>query len=267
MFIVHDYAGVKSFINDCRYRIGCEWWKTGLRNTNDLFATALHSQKRHRLTASYGFYRLAASSSNSVEFIRLQQVCENQACCKSIFADLLRAAETTCIKLVDKKSWQSTRIKPVDNLQGADLLKLARFWLRNCNDGIMHIETYYVDHKGKHKIQPIICFSMHYNQKCSTCSEEWLWSASLNYVWPINNKNASFFNKTIVQLRTSFQGGATWPLQYATLRKIYFLIIPTLWKKKVFILDQYLIHSWINLVKDLPNLVALYTKLHIVQHV
>ena len=78
--------------------------KTGLRNTNNLFTTALHSQKRHRLTASCGFYRLAASNSNSVEFIRLQQVCENQACCKSIFADLLRAAETTCIKLVDKKS-------------------------------------------------------------------------------------------------------------------------------------------------------------------
>ena len=34
-----------------------------------------------------------------------------------VFADLLQVVETTCIKLVDKKSWQSTCIKPLDNLQ------------------------------------------------------------------------------------------------------------------------------------------------------
>ena len=34
-----------------------------------------------------------------------------------VFADLLQVVETTCIKLVDKKSWQSTCIKPVDNMQ------------------------------------------------------------------------------------------------------------------------------------------------------
>ena len=33
------------------------------------------------------------------------------------FADLLSVVKTTCIKLVDRKSWETTCIKPVDNLQ------------------------------------------------------------------------------------------------------------------------------------------------------
>ena len=53
----------------------------------------------------------------SVEVCWIHQVCENQTCCNLIFADLLQVVETTCIKLVDKKSWQSTCSKPVDNLQ------------------------------------------------------------------------------------------------------------------------------------------------------
>ena len=47
---------------------------------------------------------LSTSSSKSVDFIKLQQVCENQTCCDLIFVDLLQVAETTCIKLADKKS-------------------------------------------------------------------------------------------------------------------------------------------------------------------
>ena len=81
----------------------------------------IHSQKRHRLAASCGFYRLAASLSTScsklVNFIKLQQVCENQTCCNLIFADLLQVVETTCIKLANIKSQLSNCIKPVDNLQ------------------------------------------------------------------------------------------------------------------------------------------------------
>ena len=71
----------------------------GLRNTNNLFATALHSQKRDRLIASYGFYRLAASSSNSVEFIKLQQ--------------------TTCSRLVIIKSEKAMRTHPDIDLMTA----------------------------------------------------------------------------------------------------------------------------------------------------
>ena len=58
-------------------------------------------------------------SSKSVDSIKMQQVCENQTCCNLIFADFLQVAETTCIKLVDRKSQLSTCIKPrlVDNLQ------------------------------------------------------------------------------------------------------------------------------------------------------
>ena len=58
-------------------------------------------------------YKLSTSFSKSVDFIKLQQVCEYQTCCNLIFA----VVETTCIKLVDKKSWQSTCMLPVDNLQ------------------------------------------------------------------------------------------------------------------------------------------------------
>ena len=79
----------------------------------------LHSQKRHRLAASCGLYRLAASchqvaatllTSSSCskpvdhDFIKLQQVCEDQTCCNLIFADLLQVVTTTCSKLVDIKS-------------------------------------------------------------------------------------------------------------------------------------------------------------------
>ena len=61
--------------------------------------------------------KLSTNCSKSVDFIKLQQVCENQTYCNLIFADSLQVVETTCIKLVDKKSWQSTCSKPVDNLQ------------------------------------------------------------------------------------------------------------------------------------------------------
>ena len=49
-------------------------------------------------------YKLSTSCGKSVDFIKLQQVCENQTCCSLIFADLLQVVETICIKLVDKKS-------------------------------------------------------------------------------------------------------------------------------------------------------------------
>ena len=55
-------------------------------------------------------------------------------------------------------------------------------------------------------------------QKCSTCSEEWFWLARLNYIWPINNKDTSFFGNKIVQLGMSFREGPTWPLKL-TFRK------------------------------------------------
>ena len=77
----------------------------------------LYNQKRDRLAASCGFHRLTASCSKSVDFIKLQQICENQICCSLMFADFLEVVETTCIKLVDKKSRQSTCSKLVDNLQ------------------------------------------------------------------------------------------------------------------------------------------------------
>ena len=63
--------------------------------------------------------KLSTSCSKSVEFIKLQQVCENQTCCNLMFADLLQVVGTTYIKLVNKRSQLSTCIKPVDNLQQA----------------------------------------------------------------------------------------------------------------------------------------------------
>ena len=47
------------------------------------------------------------------------QMCSKsvKTCCNLIFADLLQAVETTCIKLEDKKIWQSTCSKLVRKLQ------------------------------------------------------------------------------------------------------------------------------------------------------
>ena len=50
--------------------------------------------------------KLSTSCSKSVDFIKLQQVCENQPCCNLIFADLLQVVVTICSKLVDNKSWE-----------------------------------------------------------------------------------------------------------------------------------------------------------------
>ena len=38
---------------------------------------------------------------NYAEFIKLQQVCENQTCCNLLFADLLQLVETICNKPVE----------------------------------------------------------------------------------------------------------------------------------------------------------------------
>ena len=62
-------------------------------------------------------WKLSTSCSKSVDFNKFHQVYENQTCCNLIFADLPQVVKTTCIKFVDKQSWQSTCIKPVDNLQ------------------------------------------------------------------------------------------------------------------------------------------------------
>ena len=54
--------------------------------------------------------RNAADLMQAEEFANLMQIChqvessENQTCYNLIFADLLQVVETTCIKLVDKKS-------------------------------------------------------------------------------------------------------------------------------------------------------------------
>ena len=63
--------------------------------------------------------KLSTSCSKSVDFIKLQQVCENQPCCNLIFADLLQVVVTTCIKLVDNsfdKSDRTTCSKPVERI-------------------------------------------------------------------------------------------------------------------------------------------------------
>ena len=96
----------------------------------------LHNQTRHRLAASCGFYRLAASCQQVAASLLTSSSWASLICCNLIFADLLQVVETTCIKLVDKKSWQSTCIKPVDNLQqacyhqaGASDANASWYWL------------------------------------------------------------------------------------------------------------------------------------------
>ena len=60
---------------------------------------AYNSQSGLRLDASF-----SSNCSKSVDFIKSRQVCENQTRCNLMFSDLLQVVETTCIKLVDKKS-------------------------------------------------------------------------------------------------------------------------------------------------------------------
>ena len=85
------------------------WFPTFIFIRDSGSASGMH-KKRHRLAASCGFYQLAASCSKSVKVRLIADLLQ-------IIADLLQVVETTCIKLVDKKSWQSTCIKPVDSLQ------------------------------------------------------------------------------------------------------------------------------------------------------
>ena len=104
--------------------LGSAWWW-------------LHSQKRNRLAASWGFNRLAASwgfnrLAASWGFNRLAASCQQVASSlltswsfsKSVKVRLVATGIwylQTCCKslkqLVDKISWQSTCSNPVDNLQ------------------------------------------------------------------------------------------------------------------------------------------------------
>ena len=62
----------------------------------------LPTQKRNRLAARCGFYRLAASCQQVVASLLNSSSCSKSV--RIIFADLLQVVETTCIKLLDKKS-------------------------------------------------------------------------------------------------------------------------------------------------------------------
>ena len=53
--------------------------------------------------------KLSSSCSKPVDFIKLQQVCEDQTCCNLIFADLLQVVTTTCSKLAGIKLQQVCR--------------------------------------------------------------------------------------------------------------------------------------------------------------
>ncbi len=120
--------------------------RLGIRSSLQSSTFHLHSQKRHRLDASCGFYRPDASCIKPVHFIKFHQVCEHQTCCNLIFANLLKVDETTCIKpvcnlqLVGGLLTTCNRlviIKPRTSdanasdigLVMADLLQPARFWL------------------------------------------------------------------------------------------------------------------------------------------
>ena len=78
--------------------------KTRLEEHQQLVCYSITQPETSQTYCKLWILPLAASCSKSFEFIKLQQVCENQTCCKFIFADLLQVVETVCINLVDKKS-------------------------------------------------------------------------------------------------------------------------------------------------------------------
>ncbi len=61
-------------------------------------AVMVHSQKRHRLNASCGFYRPDAICQQVVSSLLTSpsciKSCEHQTCCNLIFVDLLQVDET-----------------------------------------------------------------------------------------------------------------------------------------------------------------------------
>ena len=78
-----------------------------LKDVNKLLLWLTQSKTPHtccKLWILTACCKLSTSCTNSVDFIKLQQVCENQTCYNLIFVDLLQVVETTCIKLEDKKS-------------------------------------------------------------------------------------------------------------------------------------------------------------------
>ena len=76
-------------------------------------ATALRASELSHIALR----RIQAKKRNPQTYHQVGSLCEKQTWGNLIIVDHLRVVETTCIKLVDKKSWQSTCIKPVDNLQ------------------------------------------------------------------------------------------------------------------------------------------------------
>ena len=88
-----------SFLLVLQFSLCSRFNSTAIGRTNSgVVISILHSQKRHRLDASCGFYRPDTSCTKPVDFIKLHQICEHQTSCNLIFADLLQVDETTCIK-------------------------------------------------------------------------------------------------------------------------------------------------------------------------
>ena len=111
----------------------------------------LHSQKRHRLAASCGLYRLAASChqvaaslltlsscSKSVRIRLAATYWQLQTCCKLLqqlaaslrISSLDKSVVATCNKSVERiNADASCKNQTCCNLIFADLLQVARFWL------------------------------------------------------------------------------------------------------------------------------------------
>ena len=79
--------------------------RTRIHNLNHgCLRTARNATESMQVVDFTGLVSLSSSCSKSVGFTKLHPLCENQTYCNLIFADLLQVVETTCIKLVNKKS-------------------------------------------------------------------------------------------------------------------------------------------------------------------
>ncbi len=85
-------------------------------------ARGLHSQKRHRLYGSCGFYRPAAICQQLVSSLLTSSSCIKPPCSSQLAASLL----TTCNRLVIIKPEQAMRTHPDIGLVIADLLQLLQ---------------------------------------------------------------------------------------------------------------------------------------------
>ena len=112
----------KPFFSPKHFLETASWPMLKLMRKNKIFITLntsiIHTAKTPQTCCKLSILLVVeVFNSTSFDFTKLQQMCQNQACCNLPFADLLQLIETARNKPVDDKFWHPTSNWSVDNLQ------------------------------------------------------------------------------------------------------------------------------------------------------